>query len=67
VVDLGVVFFRRRRIGFRHFHPESGEDKNPENPVDPVQKLNEEISSIHHNFHFSVNCKQRCCADRAPD
>jgi hypothetical protein len=33
---LRAVFFRRRRIGFRHFLPKSGEENNPDNPVNPV-------------------------------
>jgi hypothetical protein len=33
---IAVIIFPQSGIGFRHFLPESGEEKNPYNPVNPV-------------------------------
>jgi hypothetical protein len=33
-------------IGFRHFLPESGEERNPNNPVNPVKNMNYIDSSL---------------------
>jgi len=41
-----IKTFRRRRIEFHHFLPESDEQKNPYNPVNPVYYFSLKIESI---------------------
>ena len=41
--------FRRRRIEFFQFHPETGKENNPKNPVNPVKTITLKTESIPFN------------------